>query len=203
MGERLKLDEEALAKVNRGAAYGEDSEEPATRKAEKKEQASLKKNTFSRSNCRKAQVQRSSARHDALSSCLKRDCSGNNLKRVGDPEVRAPTDVPATTTWQEAERPDTEASSNKRLRRDPKMGHDNASEPMFTPRLIFQIAMCCLSHSPCLFLHLPTEPATLYVRQAGNCIAEWPADPPTLRTPGRATAGCIDVIDSALQHKAI
>ncbi|KAH8040151.1 hypothetical protein HPB51_009529 [Rhipicephalus microplus] len=43
MGERLKSAEEALAKVNRGAAYGENSREPATRTTEKKDQASLEK----------------------------------------------------------------------------------------------------------------------------------------------------------------
>ncbi|XP_075752341.1 uncharacterized protein LOC142818038 [Rhipicephalus microplus] len=35
MGERLKSAEEALAKLNKGAAYGENSREPATRTAEK------------------------------------------------------------------------------------------------------------------------------------------------------------------------
>ncbi|KAL3260849.1 hypothetical protein MRX96_046218 [Rhipicephalus microplus] len=49
-----------------------------------------------------------------------RECQGNNLKRVGDTEGRAPTEVPATTTWRDAERHDTEVSSNKRFRRDPK-----------------------------------------------------------------------------------
>ncbi|KAH8026373.1 hypothetical protein HPB51_020357 [Rhipicephalus microplus] len=43
MGERLKSAEEALAKMNRGAAYGENSRKPASRTAEEKEQASLGK----------------------------------------------------------------------------------------------------------------------------------------------------------------
>ncbi|XP_075728803.1 uncharacterized protein LOC142770602 [Rhipicephalus microplus] len=36
--------------------------------------------------------------------------------------------------------------------------------------------MCCLSPGPCSLLNLPTEPATLYVREAGDCTAEWPAN---------------------------
>ncbi|KAH8021363.1 hypothetical protein HPB51_015510 [Rhipicephalus microplus] len=43
MGERLKSVEEALAKLNKEAAYGENSREPATRTVEKEEQASLEK----------------------------------------------------------------------------------------------------------------------------------------------------------------
>ncbi|KAH7957209.1 hypothetical protein HPB52_016107 [Rhipicephalus sanguineus] len=59
------------------------------------------------------------ARHDAFQGRGKRDCRGNNLKRVGDPEVRAPAEVSATTC-RNAERHDTEASIKKRLRRDPE-----------------------------------------------------------------------------------
>ncbi|KAH7948361.1 hypothetical protein HPB52_020846 [Rhipicephalus sanguineus] len=61
------------------------------------------------------------ARHDAFQGRGKRDCRDNNLKRVGDPEVRAPAEVSAATC-RDAERHDMEASIKKRLRRDPEDG---------------------------------------------------------------------------------
>nr|ADK62394.1 hypothetical protein E3G_000004 [Rhipicephalus microplus] len=57
-GEKLKSAKEAPAKVNRGAAYGDNSREPATRTAEKTRQ--FGKNRFSWFICRKAQLQRNS-----------------------------------------------------------------------------------------------------------------------------------------------
>lgn len=84
------------------------------------------------------------ARHDAIQGRGKRDCRGNNLKRVGDPEVRAPAEVSATTC-RDAEQHDTEASIKKRLRRDPKVRIDYWPRCTRRAYLCSTVSLCLIS----------------------------------------------------------